>query len=214
MCCIDADGAFTCKTPLASKPESRDRSLSYVGANEINMKKLGCFSVILITGAFLWLVSQIYTSIWPVGEAVVRLPMGDAIARFQTWGGGWGTLPFVLRVDTPHGTISKKLWADWGPASDINLYQTPENWLVGIGGGGDTVIVDVMDTSGPRSVIGDEQYRTNDENWKYLGVAVGDGFIPAESKPECIALLGAGYTKYRKKFQVEHFCVQPIHEHP
>lgn len=189
-------------------------AVGHVSTNEIEMKKLGCFPIILIAGASLWLVSQIYTSVWPVEEAVVRLPMGDAIARFQAWGGGWGTLPFVLRVDTPHGTISTKLWADWGPASDINLYQTPEDWLVGIGGGGETVIVDVMSPSGPRFVIGDEQKKTNDEDWKYLGVAAGSGFSPAQSTPECIALLGAGYTPYRKKYQVQDFCMLPIQRRP
>lgn len=174
------------------------------------MKRLGCLPIVLITGASLWLILQIYTSVWPVEEAVVPLPMGNAVARFQTWGGGWGTLPFVLRVDTPRGTISTKLWADWGPAGEINLYQTSENWLVGIGGGGETIVIDVMSASGPRVVIGEEQKTTNDENWKYLGIAFRSVFATPESVPECIALLGAGYTPYRKKFQVDHSCSWPI----
>ncbi|BCM84151.1 hypothetical protein mvi_26120 [Methylobacterium indicum] len=151
-------------------------------------------------------------SIWPTGESFVQLPMGDAVARFQAWGGFVKSQPYALRVDTPHGTVSKELWTDWGPASTINLYRTPEDWLVGIGGGGDTVVIDVVDRAGPRIVYGSELDKTDDEKWIFLGYASAGGFVPASRMPECVELLGAGYTRYRKKYQNPHFCTFPIEQ--
>lgn len=181
---------------------------------KIMRKKFGCLPTLVLAGGLIWLAILTYANIWPAYEAAVKLPMGDATARFQAWHGLLSSAPFRLRVDTPRGSMSTELWSDWGPASDINLYQTPENWLVGIGGGGTSVIIDVMNPNGPSLVLGAKQAKTNDEDWTYLGLAAGDSFIPANEKPECIALFGAGYSPYRKKFQVEHLCFQPIQKAP
>lgn len=190
-----------------------DRSQEPRGC-EIMNKKFGCLPTLVLAGGLIWLGALIYVNNWPAREAIVNLSIGDATARFQTWHGLLSSAPFVLRVDTPRGSLSAELWADWGPASDINLYQTPENWLVGIGGGGTTVLIDVMNSSGPRLLIGAEQDKTNDADWKYIGVAVGDSFVSASRIPECIALFGSGYSPYRKKFQAEQFCSQSVQTAP
>jgi hypothetical protein len=170
------------------------------------MKKTGCLSAVLITGVLLWLFVWLYVSLWPTFEAIVKLPMGNAVARFQTWGGFFESQPLVLRVDTPHGTTSAKLWVNWGPADHVALYRTPEDWLVGIGGGGESVIIDVANKSGPRIILGPESDNTDDKEWVFLGYAQGRGLVPPAERKECIALLGAGWSPYRKQYQVPHSC--------
>ncbi|MET7244821.1 hypothetical protein ABZT49_15790 [Methylobacterium sp. EM32] len=174
------------------------------------MKKIGCLQIFAAAIALVSLSLYTRMSLWPWDESVVQLPMGEAIARFQAWGGFIEPQPYVLRIDTPYGTLSAKLWVNWGPARTINLYRTPEDWLVGIGGGGDAVMIDVVDKSGPRMLTDKERNKTDDEKWIFLGYASADGFISASRLPECIELLGEGYTPYRKKYQNQHFCSFPL----
>lgn len=190
---------------MAARVPTTDRSQE-PREYEIMSKKFGCLSMLVLAGGLFWLAIFTYINIWPERETVVKLPMGDSVARFQVWYGLYLKPPYFLTVDTPRGSISTELWTNWGPARSINLYQTPENWLVGIGGGGASVIIDVMNPSGPKSVDRAERVRTNDENWKYLGRAYISKFITAREKPECIELFGAGDSPYRKKFQAQSFC--------
>jgi len=170
------------------------------------MKKIGCLPAALLAGVLLWASIYVRDSLWPSAEAIVQLPMGDAVARFQTWRGFFESPPFVLRVDTPHGTLSKQLWANWGPAETINLYRTSENWLVGIGGAGEVVVIDVRSVSGSRLVTNSEINQTEDEHWTFLGHARGNEWFSASDYLECVELFGTGSFPYRKQYQAAHTC--------
>ncbi len=190
------------------RADHRQKPRAPAGTSIVVMKKISCLPAVFITGGFLWIFIWFCSSFWPAAEAVVKLPMGNAVARSQSWVGFLEPQPFVLRVDTPHGSTSAKLWADWGPANDLALYRTPEDWLIGIGGGGESVIIDVMSKFGPRIVLEDEQRKTDNKEWEFLGYLYSQGgrlHTPTE-REECIALLGAGSSPYRKEHQVPHSC--------
>jgi hypothetical protein len=196
------------RSAIMWRPLSRPRTGagSRVGTRFVVKKKMGSLSTLFIPVVSLWFFAWLYLSVWPASEAVVTLPMANAVARFQTWAGFLKSQPFVLRVDTPHGTTSAELWTNWGPADDLALYQTPEDWLVGIGGGGESVIIDVTKKSGPRIVRGDEQKKTDNKKWKFFGYIQGGGLVSPHEQKECIALLGSGWSPYRKEYQVPHHC--------
>ena len=175
------------------------------------MRKMGCLPVALLALAALWGGGYLYTHLWPTTEVSVPLPMGEATVRVQSWAGFVSSNPYVLIVDTPRGSLSESLWEDWGPAGSMNLYRTPEEWLVIIGAGGQDRFVNVVDPAGPRLVSRQDLPRTNDKDWVYLGILiVGVGLGSPSEWPECLELLGAGESPYRKKYQVEHSCTWPL----
>ncbi len=146
----------------------------------------------------------------PADEVTVALPLDGMMARVQVWGNTSSEGRFEILVETPKGTERRVLWEDWGPAQRASLYLTPNNWLVVMGGGGDTEMIALSSGSAPRWVPYNQRPRQGGEDWTYLGAVDRSVdhlvyYSPVHQR-ECIPLYGAGSSPYRKAHQDEHYC--------
>lgn len=142
----------------------------------------------------------------------------------------------IIRADGEYRTEVKNAYGrasiSHSPIGDndrwTNLYLTSENRLVTIEAAGDSAMFDVspgkapralplgVPTTMPREQVADYVLRFSDasDRWRYLGVIArgreGIAYYPPKDAPECIPLLGVGFSHYRKKYQVEHFCPHPL----
>lgn len=113
---------------------------------------------------------------------------------------------FEATVITNLGRAHQRLWDDWGPAKSGNVYATPDDRIVVIGGGGGAYMFEVKQGKVPR--VYSEQWPTKEDgsDWEYLGAFVlHDGgqlrFHLPNRMEEHIQLLGAGSSPYRLAFQ-------------
>ncbi len=141
-----------------------------------------------------------------VRELAVPLPFPDTTAHFEIWSDGFESRHELL-VKNGRGEARTKMWTDWGPATHANLYVTPENFFIVIGGGGCCSAVEVRDAKPPRLAEFAEYRHFDSSTWTYLGAASRDRegkyrfYSPAERR-ECISTFGAGGSPYRAEFQV------------
>ncbi|MFC5418823.1 hypothetical protein ACFPOB_04510 [Bosea eneae] len=141
-----------------------------------------------------------------VRELAIPLPFPDTTAHFEIWSDGFESRHELL-VKNGRGEARTKMWTDWGPATHANLYVTPENFFIVIGGGGCCSAVEVRDAKPPRLAEFAEYRHFDSSTWTYLGAASRDRegkyrfYSPAERR-ECISTFGAGGGGYRAEFQV------------
>jgi len=145
-----------------------------------------------------------------VREVAVALPYPGTTAHFEIWSDGVEGR-YELSVKNDRGEARTKMWTDWGPATHANLYVTPENFVIVIGGGGCCSAVEVREATPPRLAEFAEYRHFDSSKWTYLG-AVGmdrEGkyrfYSPVERR-ECISNFGAGGGPYRAEFQVPREC--------
>lgn len=77
-----------------------------------------------------------------VRELAVPLPFPGTTAHFEIWSDGVEGR-YELSVKNGRGEARTKMWKDWGPATHANLYVTPGNFVIVIGGGGCCSAVEV-----------------------------------------------------------------------
>ncbi|WP_462119357.1 hypothetical protein [Methylorubrum extorquens] len=132
------------------------------------MRKIGCLPaglmsiVLLVGGCCLYIAS--WPDEWLIAEVEAPVPMGAATVRVQTWTGWSGEHPYILIVDTPRGSLKKKLWEYWGPSTAAMLYRTEENWLAVLGAGRYVSFIDVENIAGPRLLTSSEAPKGNGED--------------------------------------------------
>lgn len=89
-----------------------------------------------------------------------------------------------------------------------NIYLTPKHQLVVMEQGGSDVFFALHPNEAPEALSGnlDAERDTASDAWRFIGVIIGGKFISASQAVECVGLLGAGESPYRKRYQVPHFC--------
>lgn len=164
-------------------------------------------AVIACMGAIL-----LYAFALPSASVDVPVPLAGVAVRFEAWS-GVADETFWLVVQTPRGATKRRLWSNWGPATRVNFYRTPDEWLVVLGGGGDSEMVDVNDPKAGEDVFKPRVSSSDSATWTYLGAVdrprrepkARRFFSPAELR-ECFAMFGAGYSPYRVSRQAESRC--------
>jgi len=151
-----------------------------------------------------------YSVARPAREVAVKLPIAEATAYFQVWSVSGVSPRYELIVETKRGSVSKRLWEDWGPQTHANLYITPDNWLIVIDGIGGDSAVEFKPGQPPRLVDWTE-YRTADsDKWQYFGSVGWEWktyrfFAPFE-RAECISNFGVDGSRFRTAYQVAGRC--------
>jgi hypothetical protein len=138
-----------------------------------------------------WIGSK-YT---PTHDVSVYVPQVDTTVQLKLYINnpiGRAEYDRQLVIRTPNGTIKYELFADWGGASQVNLYLTEKGQLVIIAATVATYFVSVQ----PPSIAGKGDLSASDR-WTFLGSfarGAGSGFTlvyyPADKTNECIPLLG------------------------
>lgn len=158
--------------------------------------------VALVAGLF------VMVSFAPAERVAAPLPMAGAVAYAERWTGFNGT-DLKLVVETPAGSAEHQLWTDWGYAGRINLYRTPDDWLVALGGGEVARMFELKASTRPRAVSSREKPSSDSETWTYLGAIDRDHpgawrFFSPEEKSECFATFGFGGSPHRAERQALH----------
>ncbi len=118
---------------------------------------------------------------------------------------------YEILIDAPHGRLRRVLWENWGPATKVNLYLTPEGWIVMLGDGSGLTAIALFEGKAPTEVQDAEAWKADAETWRYLGVAASvrpglmEFYTPDES-PECVPLFGVGGFPHRAMHQREGHC--------
>ena len=165
--------------------------------------------IALACALLLWI--EIDSRLGPAAEIAIPLEIGGAVAHVQVWGGLGHGGRYELLIETPHGRLRRVLWENWGPATNVNLYLTPEGWIATLGDGGGPAAIALFEDKAPIEVSDAEIWTSRSEAWRYLGVAVfvGSGVMelhtPDES-PECVPLFGVGHGPHRAAHQTEGSC--------
>lgn len=164
----------------------------------------------LITALFSSLILLTSCDAFPWLDQTIRLSDGHNMVRIMIRaGGGYRTIVF-----NKAGSVS---WDSLPIARGkryVSLYLTPENWLAVIEAGGDDRFIKV---SIDRTPILVSPSRTIDKDmwsskWRYLGAVIRDDdrlrLVSPKSRRECLPMLGAGDSPYRRQYQNEGSCPQ------
>lgn len=145
----------------------------------------------------------------PSSQVVVPVPGLSAIVEMQL-------LPdfdegaYQVHIRNDKGQLTSKLWSNWGPATRATFYLAPGDKLVVIGGGDSVYVFAINDDFPPEKVTNFKDVLSADgKEWHFIGTTHGRNpirFTPPTRLTECIDLLGAGETPYRKAFQVNRAC--------
>jgi hypothetical protein len=177
-------------------------------------------TVALVVGYALWIAvlvpfAGVLVMSLPIGASLVnemasdgdvRLPDGLGVATAEV--GFLGD--YYVSVRSPRGHASALMWRNWGPAHRASFYLTPERTLVVLhpGGGNTFIALEPRPLEfRPRRLPG------NDGEWRYLGAVDRDArrrsnlrFFAPDEQRECIPLLGAGSSSFRREHQLQHSC--------
>lgn len=163
--------------------------------------------LMLVCVLILFIIAGWWGCVRPLSQATVPIPGLATVVRMQLLP-GFDEGSYQVHISNKKGKLIRKLWSNWGPAIRATFYLAPGNRLVVIGGGADTYVFDIDDCNAPK-ISSPNLLSADGQDWLFLGTTDGRDpieFIPPARRAECIDLLGAGESPYRRLYQAEGSC--------